>query len=351
VTAIDTTINLSAEQLSGLRAAGVTAVSRYIAHSTSIGKIIPLSEVPRYAAAGMQLVLNWEQNADDLRTLDVGKTGQYAREAVAMAQARSYPAGCAIYVSADWDVTASQWPTVAGNLRVIRPIYSAAGYRLGLYGPYDALGWAKRDGLVDFYWQAGMSTAWSGRRNASVWPGAHLRQRRNTSIAGVACDTNDILITQFGQWSAAVLDATISKENLMFLSVDGGGQYFLCDHIRARRITVDDARIIAYSAASGFGATLDLKTGVPGRNPSNGAHEWVDLPNGHGGVYPLAVRAGYGSWAGVEDVQTGLPGVTPEQLLAALRSALAEVGTLTKADVETALARVVANVRLTATPA
>lgn len=203
MTAIDTTVNLSSAQLAGLRAAGVTAVSRYIAHSTTIGKIIPVSEVARYGPAGMQLVLNWEQRADDLRTLSTAQTAAYAHEAVAMAQARAYPAGCAIYVSADWDVTASEWPTVSANLRVIRSIYSPAHYGLGLYAPWDALTWAKRDGLVDFYWQAGMSTSWSGRRNANAWPGAHLRQRRNAVIAGVECDTNDILIAQFGQAGTA----------------------------------------------------------------------------------------------------------------------------------------------------
>jgi hypothetical protein len=204
VTAIDTTVNLSSAQLAGLRAAGVTAVSRYIAHSTTIGKIIPVSEAARYGPAGMQLVLNWEQRADDLRTLSTAQTAAYAHEAVAMAQVRAYPAGCAIYVSADWDVMASEWPTVAANLRVIRSIYSPARYGLGLYAPWDALTWAKRDGLVDFYWQAGMSTSWSGRRNANAWPGAHLRQRRNAVIAGVECDTNDILIPAFGQAGGGV---------------------------------------------------------------------------------------------------------------------------------------------------
>jgi len=197
MTAIDTTVGLTAAQLAALRAAGVTAVSRYIA--PQVWKRITPTEAAWYAPAGVQLVLNWESGAQDLVNLSQADTETYARQAVVQAQACGYPAGCVIYVSADWNVAAGQWGTVARNLRAIRSIYRAAGYGLGLYGPWDALAWAKRDGLVDAYWQAGMSTSWSGGRNASAWPGAHLRQRRATFVAGVDCDVNDILIASFGQ--------------------------------------------------------------------------------------------------------------------------------------------------------
>lgn len=201
MTAIDTTVSLSSTQLAGLRAAGVTCVSRYIAPQS--WKRITPAEAGRYGPAGVELVLNWESGARDLVMLSVGTTESYARAAVQQAQACDYPPGCVIYGSADWDVQASEWATVAANLRAIRLIYRAAGYGLGLYAPWDALAWAQRDGLVDCFWQAGMSTAWSAGRNRNAWPGAHLRQRRGSTIAGVDCDLNDILIARFGQWSGA----------------------------------------------------------------------------------------------------------------------------------------------------
>jgi hypothetical protein len=197
MTVIDTTVGLTTAQIAGLRAAGVTAVSRYIAPQA--WKRITPDEYRRILAGGLQVSLNWESGARDLYTVGTSTTADYARQAVAQVQACGYSAGCVILNSADWDVQAAEWPTVAARLRTIRPIYRAAGYGLGLYAPWDALGWAQRDGLVDVYWQAGMSTAWSGRRNANAWPGAHLRQRRNAVIAGVDCDTNDILIARFGQ--------------------------------------------------------------------------------------------------------------------------------------------------------
>jgi hypothetical protein len=200
MTAVDTTVSLTLAQIAALRASGVTAVSRYIAPQ-SWKRITPL-EYGRIIAGGLQVSLNWESGAQDLKTLTVASTQMYAAQAVTQARACGYPAGCVILNSADWDVSAGDWPTVAANLRAIRPIYRAAGYGLGLYAPWDALSWALRDGLVDVYWQAGMSTGWSGGRNRDAWPGAHLRQRRSTTIAGVACDTNDILIPTFGQAGA-----------------------------------------------------------------------------------------------------------------------------------------------------
>jgi hypothetical protein len=203
MTAIDTTVSLTATQIAGLRAAGVTAVSRYIAPQA--WKRITPAEAARYGPAGMELVLNWEDAATNLASGTYG-TAAAARSAVQQAQACGYPAGGIIYNSADWDVQAGQWATVAANLRTIRPIYRAAGYGLGLYAPWDALGWAQRDGLVDAYWQAGMSTSWSGGRNRNAWPGAHMRQRRETTIAGVACDLNDILNSAFGQMGGTDMD-------------------------------------------------------------------------------------------------------------------------------------------------
>lgn len=209
MTAVDTTVSLSNTQIAGLRAAGVTAVSRYIAPQA--WKRITPAEYGRIIAGGLQVSLNWESGPQDLKALGVAATTSYAQEAVQQAHACGYPAGCVILNSADWDVTSGDWPKVAANLRAIRTVYRAAGYGLGLYAPWDALAWAERDGLVDVYWQAGMSTSWShagipssvkNGRNANLWPGAHLRQRRNAVIAGVDCDTNDILLAAFGQAGA-----------------------------------------------------------------------------------------------------------------------------------------------------
>ena len=85
----------------------------------------------------------------------------------------------------------------------------------------------------------------------------------------------------------------------MFLAIDGGGHHFLCDGQVSRPVSLSDAQIIAYGKTSGYGPTFPaLVVGDPNRNPSNGAHEWVDLPRPEGGVYSKYVRLGWGTWAG-----------------------------------------------------
>jgi hypothetical protein len=96
-------------------------------------------------------------------------------------------------------MTLTQWNSAG---RAYAQTYSAivrdGGYTPGVYGPYDVLTWCRDAGWFGMFWQAGMSTAWSGGRNAQLWPGAHLRQRYSTTVGGVGCDVNDILQDNYG---------------------------------------------------------------------------------------------------------------------------------------------------------
>ncbi len=184
-----------------LRAAGATGVSRYLSRRTpaALGKIVTAQEYQQLLADGFEVVLNWEYDARDY--LGGAMAGaNHAREAINQATALGYPRGCVIIGSADADVSRADW------LGTGRPYYYAfstglriAGYRPGIYGPYDVLTWAREDDVADIFWQAGMSTAWSQGRNRNLWPGAHLRQRRQVIIDGADCDVSDIIQADYGQ--------------------------------------------------------------------------------------------------------------------------------------------------------
>lgn len=206
---IDTT---KAPPVDAMRSAGVVGVVRYLSwlyryggttHTTINPKIIQKPEYDALRAAGLDITLNWEYDPYDWTTGASGGAA-HAAEAVRQAKALGYPAGCAIYGSADFNMTASQW---TNSCRAYAAAFAsgvrAGGYRPGVYGPYDVLSSVQAAGLMDLFWQAGMSTAWSDGRNANPWPHAHLRQRARVWIGGVDCDKNDILQANYGQAEAA----------------------------------------------------------------------------------------------------------------------------------------------------
>lgn len=190
-----------------LKAAGITGVCRYLSWLTASAapKVITAAEFQALKAAGIQIALNWEYGARDFADPNFDAPGA-AREAVRQARAVGYPDNAALYYSVDYDVPASDWATIANNFRRVNAIHGVA--RTGIYGPHDALTWAKRDGVASWFWQAGMSTSWSYGRNAQLWPGAHLRQRRSVTIAGSDCDLNDIVQPNYGQHGGTIMADT-----------------------------------------------------------------------------------------------------------------------------------------------
>jgi len=223
---------------SALTAAGVSDVCRYLCYlPVGSWKVITKGEYDELVAAGIGVTLNWELAANDWAH---GESAGLAHgtEAVRMAKALGYPRGCAIIGSADFDMDRATWDNAArfycrGFANAIR----GGGYRPGVYGPWDVLTWVRDAGLMDVFWQAGMSTAWSGGRNRNVWPGAHLRQRRHITVGGQDCDANDIHIPTWGQMRAggSVLD-TGDDMGRQMLVADSSGVVWLVDGLTRSRV-------------------------------------------------------------------------------------------------------------------
>ena len=192
-----------------LKAAGATGVSRYLSWLPN-AKVIAKAEFDTLIAAGFEVVLNWEYDAKDLVNSGFDAT-KAAQEALRQARALGYPDSCAIYFSADWDVSSAQWPTIRDRLRAIGAVLGPA--RVGLYAPYDALTWAKRDGVAAWFWQS-MSTAFSGRRNAVQWPGVHIWQRRQQIIGGADCDASDVIQKNYGQYGGSTMPTDADWQQL-----------------------------------------------------------------------------------------------------------------------------------------
>jgi hypothetical protein len=205
-TVLDYTGRIATKTLIG---GDVVAVSRYLSwwyqwggvtHSTVNSKVIQAAEYRSLVGGGVGVSLNWEYDARDWLGGAAAGTS-HGQEAVRQAKMLGHPAGRAIYGSADFDMTSAQW-TGSGYAYAVAfaAAVRAGGYAPGVYGPWDVLGWCQ--GIMAYFWQAGMSTAWSGGRNKQRWPGVHMRQTHSGTFAGQSVDYNEIIREDFGQWPA-----------------------------------------------------------------------------------------------------------------------------------------------------
>ena len=181
-----------------LKADGIDNVMRYLCYlPVGAWKKIRKSEYDELLNAGISVTLNWEFDERDWLS---NRGSQDAREAISQARELGYPPNCTIFASADFDMTRSEWVTTGRQYaKAFAHTCAINGYRAGVYAPWDVLEWVRAEGIMRYFWQAGMSTAWSGHRNAELWPGAHLRQRRHHTVGDIDTDWNDTLIPGWGQ--------------------------------------------------------------------------------------------------------------------------------------------------------
>ena len=176
----------------GLVAAGKRFVVRYGGPGGS-WKHLTATEARALTGAGLALVANAEGAADGL--LGGWDTGaSWARSAEAAFRALGMPAGRPIYLSVDFDCGPDkQWAACAQALRGAASV--VGGARVGVYGSYDVMQWAKRDRVARWFWQ---TLAWSGGR----WAGHnHLEQyRTGVSLAGGTVDLCRSKTVDYGQW-------------------------------------------------------------------------------------------------------------------------------------------------------
>lgn len=175
-----------------LYAAGKHFACRYGGPGTS-DKHLTAAEAQALTAAGLAVVANAEGAADGL--LGGWTVGaDWARRADAHFRACGMPPDRPIYLSVDFDVTAAQWPAVADALRGAASVLGAN--RVGVYGSYDCMVWARRDNAARWFWQ---TYAWSGGRWA---PKNDIEQYRNgVTLAGGTLDLDRALTADYGQWT------------------------------------------------------------------------------------------------------------------------------------------------------
>lgn len=134
--------------IAALKAAGVTAVGRYL--SDYAAKNITAAEAAALHAAGIMIWLVWENRKGDA-LLGAAQGAEDARKALAQADALGIPTNVPIYLATDTDATWAQVQAYYAGARTV------LGARVGVYGSYKVTVAARAAGYL-FTWQ---TEAWS----------------------------------------------------------------------------------------------------------------------------------------------------------------------------------------------
>ena len=226
------------------RAQGYTFVARYLSHDGS--KAIGPSEAAATRAAGLDIVVTWEDSAE-------AALGGYAQGvadaqvAAAEAAAIGMPAGRPIYFALDFDASAAQQGALDAYFDGVASVIGR-----GATGAYGGLGPIQRlfdAGKITWGWQ---TYAWSG----GAWdPRAQLRQVQN-GIAGGSEDLDEAVAGDFGQFGPNAPEQTLPGPT-GYLGItptaDGGGYW----------IVKADGGVFSYGNASFFGSAAGLSLARP----------------------------------------------------------------------------------------
>lgn len=251
----------------GLVKAGFSFACRYVGLG-SHDKLLTKAEVVILGNAGISVVANAEGvSKGPLNGFNQGVRDGHA--ALAAALQCGMPQNRPIYFSVDWDVQPSEWVTVRQYFIGVATVVS----HVGIYGGFNAVTWAKRDNVAQWFWQ---TYAWSGGKWAQ---GNHIEQYRNSVIvAGGEVDLNEGMVQDYGQWKVSQ-SFTGVKESKVFVAHQGD-DFYVCDGMYSRPITraqlgdlktlvdeghvdisnIDTPRDGWYEGAFGAILTLDVQT-------------------------------------------------------------------------------------------
>lgn len=196
-----------------IAAAGYGFVVRYLNDGgpSLPGKLLTPGEAADLRANNVDIVSNCERWAS--RMAEGYAAGvQDAQAAWAQHKLCGGPDNRPIYFSADWDVQPAELVGVFDYLRGAASVIGAAN--VGIYGGFRAVSEAMNAGRAAWGWQ---TDAWSGWP-VRVHPAQNIHQRIATvTVNGVACDVNDAIAADFGQWSLGG-DPSMSAQDVAALS-------------------------------------------------------------------------------------------------------------------------------------
>lgn len=173
VQGIDASTNC-ASAASCLKQAGIEFVGRYYASAAEAAKVLTIAEARALSAAGLQVVVVWEDGYPTQAGYFTQARGlSDGQAALAQGLALGQPRAAPIYFAVDYDAAASD---VAGPITAyfqgIQAAFAEAGggqaFPVGVYGCGAVCAAMLQAGLASFAWLA-ESSGWNGSSTFGAW--------------------------------------------------------------------------------------------------------------------------------------------------------------------------------------
>ncbi|WKD58928.1 DUF1906 domain-containing protein [Corynebacterium caspium] len=164
-----------------------------------LGKPVTLNETRAFASHGLEVASVYQFGKAETADWKRGAAGAaaHAPQAIALHAAAGGPQNRPIYVAIDDNPTRAQYEhQIRPYLQAFKVALEASGYKLGIYGNYNTIDWAIKDGLGQYFWQHNWG---SGGR---IHPRVTLHQVSNEGdkIDGISVDINHVYAADWGQW-------------------------------------------------------------------------------------------------------------------------------------------------------
>jgi hypothetical protein len=201
-----------------IKAAGYAGVVNYVSDERPGAHFEAKPITREYAdslrAVGLHIVSNfqygkpgWPASPSDLTRGHDGGVAD-AQRAMQLHAAAGGPNTAPIFFSVDDDIDANTWNTLA--VEWFRGINSVLGVgRTGIYGHYNACGWAIRDGVIGTSSSPGHRWAWQTRswshgqrESMAVLYQEIVNSPSNPGplLGGINVDVDEVLADDYGQW-------------------------------------------------------------------------------------------------------------------------------------------------------
>ena len=188
-----------------IKAAGHLGAVRYVSEKRPnaqwmAGKPVTLKETQAMSGQGLATASVYQYGRAETADWKKGAAGAavHAPKAISIHRAAGGPTGRPIYIAIEDNPTRSQYDSlIKPYLVTFSATLRAAGYSTGIYGNYNVIDWAIKDGIGSYFWMHDWGSGGKIHPRTTVH---QLPQNKQRTIDGVVVDINNVYAQDWGQW-------------------------------------------------------------------------------------------------------------------------------------------------------